>query len=137
MSKLDHAASLISSDAASTRKATLQHRTTNRKSINTCYDASYLRRKVANNINKQWATLFPDGWRHSITPRTMAPFTSTRKLPANPLRGRKRLWYQRMYLRNGNNSYTEESRGIPAGTAAAEKNTGAGRSFSGGNCRIA
>src|SRR6266481_9712601 len=47
MSKLDHAASLISSDAASTRKATLQHRTTNRKRINTCYDALYLRWKVA------------------------------------------------------------------------------------------
>jgi hypothetical protein len=47
MSKLDHAASLISSDAASTRKATLQQCTTNRKSINTRYDALYLRRKVA------------------------------------------------------------------------------------------
>src|SRR5882762_11576683 len=46
-SKLDHAASLISSDAAATRKATPQHRPTNRKSINTCYDALYLRRKVA------------------------------------------------------------------------------------------
>jgi DNA integrity scanning protein DisA with diadenylate cyclase activity len=32
---LDHAASLIPSDAASARKATLQHRTANRKSINT------------------------------------------------------------------------------------------------------
>src|SRR6266496_4418902 len=47
MSKLDHAASLTSSDAASTRKATLQQRTTNRKSINTGYKALYLRRKVA------------------------------------------------------------------------------------------
>src|SRR6266481_5504988 len=46
MSKLDHAASLISSDAASTQKATLQHRTTNRKSINTGYETLYLRRKV-------------------------------------------------------------------------------------------
>src|SRR4029077_6339180 len=47
MSKLDHAASLISSDAASTRKATLQQRTTNGKSTNTCCDPLYLRRKVA------------------------------------------------------------------------------------------
>src|SRR5215470_3126481 len=47
MSKLDHAASLISSDAASTQKATLQQRTTNRKSINAGYDALFLRRKVA------------------------------------------------------------------------------------------
>ena len=47
MSKLDHAASLISSDAASTRKATLQHRTINRKSINTGYNVLFLRRKVA------------------------------------------------------------------------------------------
>src|SRR4030095_15877494 len=47
MSKLDHAASLIPSDAASTQKATLQQRTTNRKPINACYDALYLRRKVA------------------------------------------------------------------------------------------
>src|SRR3989442_903923 len=48
MSKLDHAASLTSSDAASTRKATLQHRATNRKSKNTGYDVLILRRKVAN-----------------------------------------------------------------------------------------
>src|SRR6266852_2578874 len=47
MPKLDHAASLISSDAASTRKATLQQRTTNRKSINTGYNVLFLRRKVA------------------------------------------------------------------------------------------
>src|SRR5580704_1432270 len=47
MSKLYHAASLISSDAASTRKATLQHRTINRKPINTRFDALYLRWKVA------------------------------------------------------------------------------------------
>src|SRR6266446_2915186 len=46
MPKLDHAASLISSDAASTRKATLQRRTTNRKSINTGYNVLFLRRKV-------------------------------------------------------------------------------------------
>src|SRR5437660_11106567 len=46
MSKLDHAASLISSDAASPRKATLLQCTTNRKSINTGYDALFLRRKV-------------------------------------------------------------------------------------------
>ena len=47
MSKLDHAASLTSSDAASTQKATLQQRTTNRKSINTGYNVLFLRRKVA------------------------------------------------------------------------------------------
>jgi hypothetical protein len=47
MSKLDHAASLTSSDAASKQKATLQQRTTNRKSINTGYNALFLRRKVA------------------------------------------------------------------------------------------
>src|SRR5204863_7569537 len=47
MSKLDHAASLISSDAASTRKATLPQCTTNRKSINIDYDPLFLRRKVA------------------------------------------------------------------------------------------
>jgi len=47
MPKLDHAASLTSSDAASKQKATLQQRTTNRKSINTGYDALFLRRKVA------------------------------------------------------------------------------------------
>src|SRR6516162_11338903 len=47
MSKMDHAASLISSDAGSTRKATLQQPTTNEKSINTCCDRLYLRRKVA------------------------------------------------------------------------------------------
>src|SRR4030095_15453679 len=47
MSKLDHAASLISSDAASTQKATLQQRITNRKSINTGDNVLFLRRKVA------------------------------------------------------------------------------------------
>jgi DNA replication protein DnaC len=47
MPKLDHAASLISSDAASTGKATLQHHTINRKPTNTRDDASFLRRKVA------------------------------------------------------------------------------------------
>src|SRR6266567_822012 len=47
MSKLDHAASLISSDAAAKQKATLQQRTTNRKSINTGYNVLFLRRKVA------------------------------------------------------------------------------------------
>src|ERR1700739_2247116 len=47
MSKLDHAASLISSDAASKQKATLQQRTTNRKSKNTGYNVLFLRRKVA------------------------------------------------------------------------------------------
>src|SRR5258708_14508467 len=47
MSKLDHAASLISSDAAAKQKATLQQRTTNRKSINTGYNGLFLRRKVA------------------------------------------------------------------------------------------
>src|SRR4030095_4382944 len=47
MSKLDHAASLTSSDAASTRKATLQQRITNTKSINTGYNVLFLRRKVA------------------------------------------------------------------------------------------
>src|SRR6266853_2939717 len=46
-SKLDHAASLISSDAASAQKATLQHRTIKRKFINACYDALYLRWIVA------------------------------------------------------------------------------------------
>src|SRR5882724_8900040 len=46
MPKLDHAASLISSDAAATRKATLQHLRFNRKSINTRYNALFLRRKV-------------------------------------------------------------------------------------------
>jgi hypothetical protein len=47
MSKLDHAASLTSSDAASTQKATLQQRTTNQKSTNTGYNVLFLRRKVA------------------------------------------------------------------------------------------
>src|SRR6266852_5728621 len=47
VSKLDHVASLISSEAASTRKATLQHQTTNRKFTNSHQDALYLRRKVA------------------------------------------------------------------------------------------
>src|ERR1700739_2229121 len=47
MSKLDHAASLISSDAAAKQKATLQQRTTNRKSINSGYNVLFLRRKVA------------------------------------------------------------------------------------------
>src|SRR5450432_2730281 len=47
MPKLDHAASLTSSDAASKQKATLQQRTTNRKSINTGYNVLFLRRKVA------------------------------------------------------------------------------------------
>jgi len=47
MSKLDHAASLISSDAASTRKATLRHHPITRKFTITHYDALYLRRKVA------------------------------------------------------------------------------------------
>src|SRR5207245_11229486 len=51
MPKLDHAASLISSDAASTRKATLQHQTTNRKFTNSHQDALYLRRKVARRGN--------------------------------------------------------------------------------------
>src|SRR5260221_3355521 len=49
MSKLDHAASLTSSDAAAKQKATLQQRTTNRKSINTGYNVLFLRRKVARN----------------------------------------------------------------------------------------
>src|SRR5258708_35657595 len=47
MSKLDHAASLVSSDAASTRKPTRQQRTIKRKPINTSYDRLYLRRKEA------------------------------------------------------------------------------------------
>ena len=47
MSKLDHAASFTSSDAASTQKATLQQRTSNRKPINTGYNVLFLRRKVA------------------------------------------------------------------------------------------
>jgi hypothetical protein len=47
MPKLDHAASLTSSDVASKQKATLQQRTTNRKSINTGYNVFFLRRKVA------------------------------------------------------------------------------------------
>jgi hypothetical protein len=47
MSKLDHAASLFSSDAAPTRKATLQHRATNRKFTKTQQNALNLRRKVA------------------------------------------------------------------------------------------
>src|SRR6266403_294829 len=51
MPKLDHAASLISSDAAATRKATLQHLRFNRKSINTRYNALFLRRKVARSDN--------------------------------------------------------------------------------------
>src|SRR6266496_3954651 len=59
MSKLDHAASLTSSDAASTRKATLQQRTTNRKSINTGYKALYLRRKVAREV-AMWSKKKPD-----------------------------------------------------------------------------
>jgi hypothetical protein len=47
MSKLDHAASLTSSDAAAKQKATLQQRTTNRKSMNTGDNVLFLRRKVA------------------------------------------------------------------------------------------
>src|SRR3981189_1361369 len=47
MSKLDHVVSLTSSDAASKQKATLQQRTTTRKSINTGYNVLFLRRKVA------------------------------------------------------------------------------------------
>src|SRR2546426_12169220 len=47
MSKLDHAASLTSSDAAAKQKATLQQRTTHRKPINTGYNVLFLRRKVA------------------------------------------------------------------------------------------
>ena len=50
MSKLDHAASLISSDAAPTRKATLQHQTTNRKFTKTQQNSLYLRRKVARKV---------------------------------------------------------------------------------------
>jgi hypothetical protein len=52
MSKLDHAASLISSDAASTRKATLQQRTANGKSINAGYNVFFLRRKGATEFSK-------------------------------------------------------------------------------------
>src|SRR5882724_9302428 len=55
MSKLDHAASLISSDAASTRKATLPQRTTKRKSTNTGCDALYLRWKVASLTGRPFA----------------------------------------------------------------------------------
>src|SRR5438128_11526521 len=50
MPKLDHAASLISSDAASTRKATLQHLTTKQKFTKMHHDALYLRRKVARGV---------------------------------------------------------------------------------------
>jgi hypothetical protein len=53
MSKLDHAASLISSDAAAKQKATLQQRTTNRKSINSGYNVSFLRRKVASTTHSR------------------------------------------------------------------------------------
>jgi hypothetical protein len=47
MSKLDHAASLFPSDAASTRKATLQHHAITRQFKNVHHVALYLRRKVA------------------------------------------------------------------------------------------
>src|SRR5438445_3444613 len=54
MSKLDHAASLTSSDAAAKQKATLQQRTTHRKSINTGYNVLFLRRKVA---KQRWPSI--------------------------------------------------------------------------------
>src|ERR1700730_7723846 len=44
---------LIPSDAASTQKATLQHRAINREFMNACYDALYLRRKVATGSRKE------------------------------------------------------------------------------------
>jgi hypothetical protein len=74
MSKLDHAASLFSSDPASTRKATLQHRTTNRNSINTRYGALYLRRKVA---KLALSVLFLEGTVSRVD--AAMPFTGIRK----------------------------------------------------------
>src|SRR6266403_4853276 len=61
MSKLDHAASLISSDAASPRKATLAPRARGRKSINAGYDPLYLRREVTRNPKRDFYPERPSG----------------------------------------------------------------------------
>jgi hypothetical protein len=74
MSKLDHAASLTSSDAASTRKATLQQCTTNRKSINTGYDALFLRRKVASPAqSNEYRVVLPTSIGRPLLPITVVP----------------------------------------------------------------
>src|SRR4030095_6115741 len=89
MSKLDHAASLTSSDAASTRKATLQQRITNRKSINTGYNVLFLRRKVAR---------FPGGT--SSVPRTLYLGAVNGNLLCCPKRGKasRRDFHQSLRL---------------------------------------
>jgi hypothetical protein len=57
MSKLDHAASLFPSDAASTQKATFQRRSDERKFTNMHYNSLYPRRKVASMSHSMFLAL--------------------------------------------------------------------------------
>src|SRR6266849_5602718 len=60
-----------------------------------------------------------------------------RKVPANPLRGHERVWYQRRYSHDGNNSYTAEASGFAARIAAAKENASAMHFPGARNCRDA